>query len=343
MALFNPLPAQLRKKLWHRIAMQLRYNVPLLVILENLSSQYKKNKALSNILDEITETFSGHGLTDALAPHIPYDELMLIQSSESNGKLYKGFELAAKTIEFKESIYASLKNAISYPALLLVIVIAIFGVVSFVLVPSLSLIAEPETWGGMAKVLYYISSFLTSFFGVLFLMALVIGIVWIWHSFANYTGKYRTMLDKLPPWNIYRLVVGSVWLFTVASLMQAGKQQKDILNNMVNSEICTPYLESRIIAILSNFGEGKSLGEALIMAETDFPDTELIRDINIYSNLPDFETKIYAIAEDYVKIGDEKIKENAKLLQAGLLFCIVGILLCIVYAYQDFMNIFQGV
>lgn len=343
MILFNPLPGQLRKKLWNRIAMQLRYHVPLLTIFNSLCIQYAHRKALSNVLTDIKETFENNGLAEALKNHIPYDELMLILSTEAKGELYKGFELAAKTIEFKESIYTSLKDAVSYPALLMIIVIAIFGVVGFVLVPSLSLIAEPETWDGMAKVLYYVSSFLTSFLGILFLIALVLGIIWIWYSFANYTGKYRTMLDKLPPWNIYRLVVGSVWLFTVASLMQAGKQLKDILNDMTNSEICTPYLESRIFAILDNYGEGKKLGEALILAKTDFPDKELINDINIYSNLPDFKNKIYTIAEDYVKIGDEKIKENAKLLQAGLLFCIVGILLCIVYAYQDFMNIFQGV
>ena len=91
----------LRKKIWARIAMQLKYGVPLLTIFQNFAKQYKNNTVLSEIFENICAEYH-KGLSEALKKYVPYDELMLIESCESGGKLHEGFELAERIISAKD-------------------------------------------------------------------------------------------------------------------------------------------------------------------------------------------------------------------------------------------------
>ncbi len=330
----------LRKKIWKRIATQLKYNVPLILIFENLREQYKKNNMLYSIFsDGYIEYSKAEKLSKSLGKYIPYDEMLLIESCESNGKLDEGFLLAERIIEAKDNIKNSLKSALTYPIFLFFLLIIMLLVVAFMLIPAFTEVNDPSKWQGFAKILYYVSIFISSIYGLLFGIFFAFAISMMFFSFPNYTGKYRTFLDKIPPYSIYRMLVGSTWLFTFSSLMKAGKQQNDILKDMAESDINTPYLRSRVQIILDNF-IGKNLGEALILSETSFPDEELIRDLNTYSNLPEFEQKLYEISEDWIKYGEQKLNENAKVFQNICLMFIALILISIGLAYTQIMQAF---
>lgn len=331
----------LRKKIWSRIAMQLKYGVPLLIIFQNLAEQYKKNSILAAIFKDIYEEYQEQGLSGALKQYVPYDELMLIESCESGGKLYEGFELAERIITAKDTIRKAIKSALAYPTFLFALLIVMLLLVAFVLIPSFEGIGNPAEWQGFGYILYLVSSFLGSVYGAIFGILFACGIAFIFYSFPNYTGKYRTILDKFPPFSIYRMIVGSTWLFTFSSMMKAGKQQVDILNDMASSDISTPYLKDRINKILENFGK-KKFGDALLLADTGFPDEELINDLKTYAELPEFEDKLYKISEDWIKLGEEKLTEQAKIVQTTCLILITITIISIIFAYKEISTSLGG-
>ncbi len=331
----------LRKKIWARIAMQLKYGVPLLTIFQNLAKQYKNNTVLSEIFENICAEYH-KGLSEALKKYVPYDELMLIESCESGGKLHEGFELAERIISAKDTIRKTIKSALAYPSFLFALLIVMLLLVAFVLVPSFEGISNPAEWQGFGYLLYVVSSFLGSVYGAIFGILFVFGAVFTFYSFPNYTGEYRTFLDKFPPFSIYRMIVGSTWLFTFSSMMKAGKQQVDILHDMASSDISTPYLKDRIKKILENFGK-KKFGDALLLADTGFPDEELINDLRTYAELPEFEDKLYKISEDWIRQGEEKLTEQAKIVQTICLISITVIIIGIILAYKEISTSLGGI
>lgn len=333
------LNSSLRKKIWKRIATQLKYNVSLLETFKHLRDQYKHKKILYSIFSDIyIEYEKAESLSKSLGRYIPYDEMLLIESCESNNNLQEGFLLAERIVIAKENIKGSVKSALAYPAFLLLLLIILLLVVAFMLIPGFAAVADPSTWQGFAGILYSVSMFISSIYGAIFGICCFIGLIILFYSFPNYTGNYRVILDKYPPYSIYRMIVGSTWLFTFSSLMKTGKQQNYILKDMAESEINTPYLRSRVQAILDNF-VGNKLSEAIKITETGFPDEELIRDLETYSNLPDFEQKLYEISEDWIQQGEQKLKENAKIFQNFCFGLITLVIIGIVFAYQEIMQI----
>lgn len=334
------LNGQLRRKLWKRIAAQLKYNVSLLEIFKNLREQYEHSGILHGIFSDIYTNYEeAESLSKCLGKYIPYDEMLLIESCESNGKLQEGFLLAERIITAKENIANSVKSALFYPAFLFVLLIIMLLVVAFMLVPSFAEVGDPGQWQGFAKILYYVSMFIGSVYGAVFGIFFIIGLIAMFYSFPNYTGQYRAFLDRYMPYSIYRMVVGATWLFTFSSLMKAGKQQNEILIGMANSEINTPYLRSRVQAILDEF-VGNRFGDALVLAKTGFPDEELIRDLTVYANLPEFEQKLYEISEDWIVFGEQKLKEQAKVVQNVFLVLITCNIIGIGLAYTQIIQTF---
>lgn len=331
---------RLRRKIWKRIATQLKYKVPLLTIFKNLQEQYKHNTILYSIFSDICNKFEKpQKLSICLEQYVPYDEIMLIESCEQSGKLMEGFLLAERISEAKDNIKNSVKSALIYPAFLFVLLIIMLLVIAFMLIPAFSEVGDPSQWQGVAKILYYVSMFIGSVYGAVFGIFSIIGLIAMFYSFPNYTGQYRTFLDKYMPYSIYRMVVGATWLFTFSCLMKAGKQQNKILIDMANSKINTPYLRSRVQAILDEF-VGNRFGDALILAQTGFPDEELIRDLSVYADLPEFEQKLYEISEDWIVFGEQKLKEQAKVVQNVFLILITCNIIGIGLAYTQIIQTF---
>lgn len=341
--LFN---GKMRRKVYLRLATQLRYNVSLLFSLETLRDQSKKrNKVLSEMYSHIIEQLElGRKLASTLAEYIPNDELMLIQSGEAGGNLQEGFLLAAKVIQAKQNIGASIRMAIAYPMVLFTLLILLLVVVSFMVIPNFALISDPTLWTGSAYALYVISNIITSPFGVIMLVTLLLSILAVSYSFPNLTGKTRIILDRFPPYSMYRLTIGTTWLFTIASLIKSGKQLNDILKEMIQSETNSPYLKERLHAILESYAVGKKFGESLVLANMDFPDAELVDDIKVYSELPHFEETLYQIAEDWLNEGTEKIKDSSKIFNTICLLFIASAIIGIVLAFQNIQQtMIQGI
>ena len=337
---------ELRHKIYTLLAHQLGYNVAFEISLKLLKEQFQRQKKtlLVDLFDEALKA-DGEHFSFAIKNYVPHDELMLIQAGEKSGKAQETFLLAAEVIDAKRNIKSSVLSAIAYPAFLICLMVILLLVVSFMVIPNLSLISDPNVWTGSAYALYIVSNIINSVYGILLGISFLACVGVVIYSLQNLTGNIRVRLDKYPPYSIYRLTIGATWLFTLASLIQAGIQSEDILRMMLRADKNSPYLKERLNALIENAGKGgKKFGEAFLLTGMNFPDEDLVYEIKSFSELPDFSNVLYRIAKRWLQEGVKKIQEKAKIFNTICLCLVTFIIINIVLAFQNIQQlIIQGV
>lgn len=332
--------AATRIRTWKKLAMQAQYGLPLKDSLRNLRDQTRRrNPALANVFGQMLEHMgSGHHLDTALTGYASSEEIMLIASGQKAGKLPDGLRMAAELLEARRKIVGAVAGALTYPLFLFLLASTMLSIVALYVMPELVQLSDPGAWTGFARGLYLISAFIASWGGIALLAGLTGGCVALVATLPLWTGPIRQMADRFPPWSLYRLTVGGVWLFTLSTLMRSGMQLSHILNTMLASENTSPYLRERIQAINNQVSRGENIGEAMYLAGLDFPDRELIDDFRVYAGLPHFKDQLQDFARDWLQDGIAAIQRRARLLNILFLMLIIGQMLMIAMSVMDLQS-----
>lgn len=315
-----------RQRAWKKLAVQVHNGIPLDESLCILLAQARSRKSplVPVYADILAHMSSGHNLGTALTGYASSEEIMLIASGQKAGKVEEGLRLATTLLSAKQKIQTALISALAYPLFLALLCIFLLVVVSVRVVPQLAVLVDPSQWTGAAGVLYSISSVIGSVYGIVILVLLLVASAAMFVTLPLWTGKQRLVVESIPPWSIYRLTVGSVWLFTVATLMRSGMQLAHILENMLASDSIAPYLHERVQAIAVQSRAGRNLGEAMYEAGTHFPDADLVDDMRVYARLPGFQERLYEMASDWMTDGVELIQRSAKVLNTVFITLIIA-------------------
>ncbi len=316
---------KVRSRLYRKLAAMTRHNLGIVMAVSSIQSRmHKRNHLACPILDHaLARLKAGQKLNVAFAEDIPGEEAMLMRGGELSGNLPETLELAASIIDARQKIVSGVREALGYPVLLMSMLLLLLFVVSHHVVPQLALINDPANWRGGARMLYLVASFVNSGPGVVCIIFPAILLVVAIATMRHWTGPLRVLCDRIPPWSFYRLINGCVWLFTLATLLQANVQISHALDTMLDMSSTSPWLKERIRAIKSRLQLGKSFGQALDEAGHDFPDREIIDDLLVYSTLPGFEQRLHLIAEEWLEAGLERAKAQAKIINTT---CICGII-----------------
>lgn len=329
-----------RVRTWKKLAMQAQYGLPLKDSLSTLRDQARRrNPTLAKVFEQVLDHMgSGHHLDTALTGYASPEEIMLIASGQKAGKLPNGLRMAAELLEARRRIVGAVAGALAYPLFLFLLAAAMLGIVALNVMPELAQLSDPGNWTGFARGLYLISAFIGSWGGIVLLAGLIGGCVALVGTLPLWTGPIRHMADRFPPWSMYRLTVGGVWLFTLSTLMRSGMQLSHILNTMLASENTSPYLRERVRAINNQVGRGENIGEAMYLAGLDFPDRELIDDFRVYAGLPHFKDQLQDFARDWLQDGIIAIQRKARVLNIAFLFLIIGQMLLIALSVMDLQS-----
>jgi type II secretory pathway component PulF len=333
-----------RIRTWRKLSMYLRYNISDLEALETLRARYDtRGHILADLFAAIIDDLNkGQSLDKALAPWVPVEEIMLIRGGLKGNRISEALTDCVTLIENRQKIISGLISAVTYPLLLGVLFIMSFLVMAFYIIPELSMLSNPETWHGMAAALYHTSTFMSSFLGLFSLAALLVVFSASLLSLPFWTGSLRVYFDKIPPWSIYRLIVGSIWMSTVATLLRANMQLDQILSDMLENDILRPWLRERVQLIKDHYQIEANFGTLLLQLNLNFPDQELVEDLAVYANFPEFHKNLYSIAMDWLNEGTERIQNQAKRLNAILFLGIVFILCCFGLAISSMQSQVMG-
>ncbi|NTW22338.1 type II secretion system F family protein [Candidatus Falkowbacteria bacterium] len=161
-----------------------------------------ENPKLKSILNEVADDVeAGTRLSEALAKHPKVFTnffISVIRSGETSGKLEEVLNYLADEMEKDYDMMSKIKGAMIYPAIIFVLLVVVGIVMMVVVVPKLtSILTETGTELPLAtKMLIGLSAFLVSYWWVLLVGSVVLGIGYRFYSVTPF-GKRSIDLMKL--------------------------------------------------------------------------------------------------------------------------------------------------
>lgn len=328
-----------RRRTWKKLASMTRHGQTLDEALLVLQKRSAGQRALiANVYGDMRMNMSsGMALNRALGTYTPVEENLLITSGQRSGNLSDGFLMAVSLLDARRKIRRATVSALASPLLLAVLCILLLYFVAFVFVPGLRQLSDPARWTGTARSLHEISVFLASPIGMSLFGGIVFMGIGVPLSMPFWTGKLRVWLDKYPPFSIYRMTVGSMWLFSVATQMRSGASVREVLDAMLNMNL-TPWLHERVAATRDAYEGGTSLGEALLETGLGFPDQELVNDLCVYATLPGFDAQVFSVASEWLEDSLESIQNQAGIINVMGFIFIGAVLAYIVVGLNGIQN-----
>jgi type II secretory pathway component PulF len=182
---------------------------------------------------------------------------------------------------------------------------------------------KPDNWEPAAKALVYTSKVLVSH-GWIALPIVAAFIALVIYSIPRLTGRVRLYLDYLPPYSIYRVVVGSSVILSLAAMLKSGYKLLDALELI--RESANPWLTERIDGMIAGIRQGFGPGVALRMAGHNFPDARVIGDIIIFSQSSNFDQAMSRVADDLLENSVKRVVAISAALKYVAYFTLFGVM-----------------
>ena len=338
------LKNETRLKIYYKLAALLRNRFTLMDALDRIWMIESKDGNKPNepmaiaVAWWLRELEKGLPFSSAIDGWAPMREKLMLSVGDVS-KLEKALLNVIKVSEGSNRIIQPLVNAITYPLMMIALSLVIIVGVGIYMVPPLLEFAKDATWTGSAASLVWLSGFVKVYWWTFPITFFAI-IITIYFSFSFFLGPIRVRFDKFPPWSLYRMFSGVSWLMSLAALVESGTPISKAMQSL--REQSNPYLRERIDAALSYMKNGDNLGTALKKTKMDFPETELIGDLEIYSELDNFEEALNSVASTYLENSINNVKKEASLLNSIALLIVSGVIAWVLLGVFDMQNQVQS-
>ncbi len=280
----------------------------------------------------------GMNFGQCVGPYVPSAEAILIETGANSGKLLKSLHNAADAIENQGKIKKAIITAGAYPAVLVAMLVAAMVLSSFKVIPTFEQIIPVDKWEGVAYGVAIAARFIREQ-GLFILMGVCGVIVTVSMSMPRWTGKARIYADRMVPYSMYKMWQGSAFLLSIASLMSAGVKLDEVSLQRI-SRLSSPYLKQRVKALQKYIAGGENLGDALFNTGYEFPDAEIIGDLQIYARLRGFDQNLIRVTNTWVDGLVEKVNTAMKIVNFVILILIAIVIGCLIIS---FYSVFQQI
>jgi type II secretory pathway component PulF len=330
----------IRLSVFEKLASFMASGIPIVDVLKILDREYSSLKDVLDVrpfvmrcwiksMDEKGMTFS-----QSLEGWVPASERMLISSGEDSGDIEDAFKNCIETTTATKKMVGTIVGKLTYPVILVVLLFVIIALFSLKIVPILTSIAPPSQWPAASQDLYTLSQFTTNYWYWVLLGITSTAII-ITKSLGSLTGPIRTVLNKVPPYSMYRSFQSSVLIMSLSSMMRSGVPIEDSLKSI--AEASNIYIRKEINKVLKRMGSGMEEGDAF---KTDFFDSETKVDIAVYAETDNIAVHMDAVGRTAIENGVKKVSAVADLVKI-LTFFAIAVYLC--WAYYSFFMVVQNV
>lgn len=275
-----------------------------------------------------------HGaLSRALDGWVPLPEVLLIEAGEKSGRFGEALGVMLRLNDKVASIRGQVIGKLAYPVLM---TLGLAGTLVFLsnsfLPPLVAIHGADKPWFGQAA--RTVALLQWAKWGVpITLTVLVVAIGIIGATLGRFSGQVRILLDSWPPWNVHRVITGTGFLAAVLVLMESGHGMVDALDHTRLG--AAPYLAAKLDKIRAAMREGHDFGTALLKTGDQFPDRELIKEIQIYDRVGKLDEGLYNIVDNWMT--DVTVRVNRQIGICGQLimvgsFSVLGFVFNGVYA-----------
>lgn len=303
--------------------------LPLIQCLELLASQ-EQNKAFKKIITTVKEDIEGGStLCDALKKYPKvFDELFvnLVAAGESGGILDVILNRLSGYMEKAAKLKSKVKGAMTYPASVLVISVAVVALLLLKVIPVFQKMFEGMggTLPGPTQFLVNASQFMQNYF-----MYMIGGVVAIGFAFNRYynTEKGRWTIDalvlKAPVFGpLLKKVAVAKFTRTLSTMMTSGVPILEGLN-IVSKTAGNKIIENAIQKTRQSISEGRTIAEPL--AETDIFPSMVVQMIAVGEATGALDAMLSKIADFYDDEVDAAVEAMTALLEPFMMVFLGGV------------------
>ncbi|MEJ0003021.1 MAG: type II secretion system F family protein [Pararobbsia sp.] len=337
------LTAPARLRLYRKIAKMLANGLPLLKILEELEMRAshegrKPSEPLAMTLADWRSVVQNGGmLAEAMAWWVPHAEQMIVMAGEQSGRLDASLVNVCDVVQYSRRIRTAIVGGLTYPSVIFAMTIGYVYLFGKLVIPRFGSIVNPERWHGVAHSLYELSLFVQN--GMLYcIFALLLLLAVLFYSMPRWSGGIRNVLDRYPPYSIYRLVVGCGFLVAFSSLQTAGFTVEKSLTRLATD--ARPWLRQRIDDMLFGVKSGLNVGAAMKNSGYRFPSPEIVDDLSVYAEYKGFAEALQSIASEWMSEGVETIEAQMRIVNGA---AIVSLALVLSWLISGFFEIQQEI
>ncbi len=283
----------------------------------------KKNAAAAVAFDAWRRNIrNGLSFGRAIAGWVPDQDRIVIQSGEEAGNLKIALDNAIFIFEGSKKIKSAIIGGLAYPGFIVLIAIGFMVMFGIQVIPAFEGVLPRERWTGVGAQMAGLSDFVQFYLayvmaGVFTLIAVVVG------SMPRWTGRYRAIADRFPPYSLFRLNAGAGFMLAVAAMIKAGVAIPQIMRILANGS--SPWFAERMNKTLLHINNGHNLGEALYRTGLGFPDMDSVKDLRAYASLEGFDETLQKLGEEWMEDSVEKIKAQANVMKNVALLIMGGV------------------
>jgi type II secretory pathway component PulF len=320
-----------RKKIYNKLSELLEHDVQLMDALQSLHERAQRKGSSDPtyvVLDHLIRKIrSGQQLSEAFREFAPPRERLLLEAGEAQGDLGFALKNVARTVDATSEMKSKVISGLAYPVVLLMAVIGMLYFVGTTVIPQMAKASDPSKWTGVARSLYELSKFVqTPWFWTIPASLIGVSLLIAWSLPKTLgSGTLRSYLDKVPPWSLYRLIVGSGFLLSLSSMLRAGIPVQEALFQMRSH--ASPWLKQRLDGALAALRSGsQNIGYALAESNYDFPDREIVDDLTVYGELPNFDEIVDDIGQEWIEKGLERVETQSTILNSAGMAIMAGVI-----------------
>jgi type II secretory pathway component PulF len=320
---------QARLRLYRKIAKMLDNGLPLLKVLVELEMRASREGRKPNEPEAVTladwrrVVQNGGMLSEAMQWWVPHTEQMIVMAGEQSGRLEAALGTVSHVVTSSRRIRTAIVGGLTYPVVIFAMTLGYLYLFGTLVIPRFESIVSPERWHGVAYSLYAMSRFVQG--GMIYcVIAVVLALVALFYSMPHWAGSARVVLDRYPPYSVYRLIVGCGFLVAFSSLQAAGFTVEKSLGRLADN--ATPWLRQRIDDILFGVKSGLNVGEAMKSTGYRFPSSEIVDDLCVYAEYKGFAEALQSLADEWMQEGVAIIEAQMRIVNGAAIITLALIL-----------------
>lgn len=306
-----------RMRIYRKLSKYQTNSVPLAQALDEMYAFAKESGRSAAVdamvLDEWRKSYAnGRGIAPAMAGWVPLSERLIIAGGEASGKLPMALDRAIHISSSAAKIKNALIAGLLYPILLFSLSIGFLWMFGVNVIPAFEEVLPREQWVGVGAQMAVLSDFVINWLPAT-LITLLIGLVAVVYSIPRWKKGLRVKFDNYPPYSLYRLIVGSGFLITLAGMLKSGIAESQAIEIMARN--ASPWYRERLLKTLRLINEGRPLGDALHETKYNFPDRESVNDLRTYSKQSNVDEALEIIANEWLEDSVVAVQSQTAILR----------------------------
>lgn len=267
----------------------------------------------------------GRPLADGMRDWFAINVIEIIRVGEEGGALAETLKSAINTLGQRGSSMGALIGAVSYPLMVIVLSCAVIVYLDNSVFDQFKSIKPVDQWPDAGRQLLDIANLIEGWWWLV-IVIIVSVIIFMRRVMGNYTGELRPLLDKFPPFNLYRRFASARLMETLGLLVANGVVFKSAIKVMQYQ--ANPYMTSHLVMMEHLLGMGKG-NVADVLSTGLIDDADVLR-LRVMAEVKGFEHGLIRMGVRGSEQTTKTLKIIAKIIGGVLLAVGAGLIIIII-------------